>query len=107
MIPNIDYDETMTIANSTSESSNNTKPKCEKLKGTLPKSGVSLCRIYMKKSNTKKDCDQFITHMEAKNKDPNNAVQFAVTSVSHHKQRPMIKAKLNMDAINMVNTVAI
>ena len=86
------------------EPSDNIKPKCNKLKGTLPESGVSLCKIYMKKSNNQQDCSQFIKHMKEMNEDPSNAIKFTVTSVSHHKQRPMIKAKLNLDAINTVST---
>lgn len=94
----------MTIIPSTSEQ-NDTKSKCNKFRGTLPKSGVSLCRIYMTMSNNKEDCSQFIKRMKEKNEDPNSAVQFTVTNVSHHKQRPMIKAKLNADAINIVSTL--
>lgn len=77
--------------------------ECKKLRGSLPKSGSSLCRIYMTKTNSKEDCSQFISRMEAMNKDPDNTIQFAVTSVSHHKERPMIKAVLNKDAIDMVS----
>ena len=85
----------------------NSSTKCNKLRGTVPESGVSLCRIYMTKSNSKADCSQFIDHMKAMNDDPNSAVQFTVTSISHHKQRPMIKAKLNADAVNKVSACTI
>lgn len=95
----------MMINPTTSESSNNTEFECNKLRGTLPKSGVSSCKIYMTKSNNKQDCDQFINNMKTMNEDPNNAVQFTLTSVSRHKQRPMIKAMLNADAINTVSTL--
>lgn len=83
----------------------NPSTKCSKLRGTVPESGVSLCRIYMTKSNNKEDCSQFIDNMKAMNDDPNSAVQFTVTSVSHHKERPMIKAKLNADAVNTVSAL--
>lgn len=85
------------------EPSGNIKPKCNKLRGTLPESGVRFCKIYMTKSNNQQDCSQFIEHMKAMNEDPDNTIQFTVTSVSHHKQRPMIIAKLNLDAINTVS----
>lgn len=59
----------------------------------------------MTKSNNKQDCDQFVNNMKTMNEDPNSAVQFTLTSVSRHKQRPMIKAMLNADAINTVSTL--
>ena len=86
------------------EPSSNIKPKCNKLRGALPESGVSLCKIYMTKSNNQQDCSQFIERMKAMSEDPDNTIQFTVAGVYHHKQRPMIKAKLNLDAINTVST---
>lgn len=104
-VEKIDHDKEMMINPTTSESSNNTEFECNKLRGTLPKSGVSSCKIYMTKSNNKQDCDQFVNNMKTMNEDPNSAVQFTLTSVSRHKQRPMIKAMLNADAINTVSTL--
>ena len=96
----------MMITNpSTSELSESTQSNCNKLRGTVPESGVSLCRIYMTESTNKADCSQFIDHMKEMNDDPNNAVEFTVRSTSYHKQRHMIKAKLNADAINTVSAL--
>lgn len=101
----IDYDKNMMKPNDVSEEpSNNTKFTCNKLKGILPKSGVRLCRIYMTKNNTKQDRSHFIVHMEAMNKDDSNTVSFSLTSASYHKRRQMIKAELNLDAINKVSS---
>ena len=83
------------------EPSQTSQRKCDKLRGTLPQSGVSHCRIYMKKTSKRQDCDQFIKHMEEMKKS-SSTLQFTVTRVSHHKQHPVIKAELNLDAINEV-----
>ena len=103
-VDRIDRDRKTMIPNPSQppEPSENIQPKCNKLRGTLPKSGVSHCRISMKKSIKQQDRDQIIERMEQMNKSPDNTIQFTVKRVFYHKQRSMITAQLNLDAINEV-----
>ena len=79
-------------------------PQCSKIRGgEIKPRGSSLCRIYMTKDNTKADCRRFVRKMTAMDTDSQNNIQFVLREVSHHRQRPVIIAMLNLPAVDMVS----
>ena len=59
----------------------------------------------MTTSSTKSDCRKFIRMMEAMDNSVKSDVRFEVKQVGHDRQRPMIIAKLNIEAIDKVNYI--
>ena len=98
---------TTTTGSTPSEVSTTSTIRCSKLRGGKIKSqGSKVCRIYMKTTSTQSDCRKFVRKMKAMNKNYNNGIKFVTKEVGHHKQRPMIKARLNLKALDMVNNIS-
>ena len=78
--------------------------QCNKLRGGKIRSNrLNLCRIYMKKTSTKSDCRRFVRKLKAMDNDVKSDIRFEFKQVGHDRQRPMITAKLNQQAVDMVN----
>ena len=94
---------TPTTATTVTEPSTTSTLKCSKLRGReVNLQELNHCRIYLKKDRSKADCRRFVMQMRAMDSDPGSDIQFEDSHVSHHKERPMIEAKLNAKAIDMV-----
>ena len=80
--------------------------QCNKLRGgTIRLHRLNLCRIYMTKTSTKSDCRRFVRKLNAMDNDAKSDIRFELKQVGHDRQRPMITAKLNQQAVDMVSYI--
>ena len=95
-----------TITTTPTEVSTPASLQCNKLRGgTIRLHRLNLCRIYMTKTSTKSDCRRFIRKLNAMDNDAKSDIRFELKQVGHDRQRPMITAKLNQQAVDMVSHI--
>ena len=93
---------TTTIAASPTTSST----QCNKLRGgKIRPNRLYICRIYMKKISTKSDCRKFVRKLKAMDDNARSDIRFELKQVGHDRQRPMIIAKVNQQAVEMVSHI--
>ena len=97
---------TITTAQTASPPRTTPSTQCNKLRGGEIRLGrLNLCRIYMSKSSTKFDCRRFVRKLKAMDDNARNDVQFKLKEVGHDRQRPMIIARINQQALDMVSHI--
>lgn len=59
----------------------------------------------MTKTSTKSDCKKFVRKLKAMDNDAKSDLRFVLKQVGHDRGRPMIIAKLNQQAVDMVSHI--